>query len=76
VSNGHERGGIWALAGFLYQIVGMLSLTANISETSSFNVSRDLNEAFLFLENVGSSVSARHEHLGQDVAFVSSRGIA
>lgn len=69
MANNHERGGIWALAGFLYQIVGMLSMTAQVRR-SNIIANDDLTEVSLFLTHVGEFVRARHEYLGQDVAFV------
>ncbi|MEM7118067.1 MAG: hypothetical protein AAF614_36895 [Chloroflexota bacterium] len=65
-----ENGGLWALAGFLYQIVGMLSITTQVSELLNFDNSKeDLQEAFLSLENVGTTIRAKHEYL-EDAAFI------
>ena len=64
MSNGRE-GGIWALAGYLYQIVGMLSITARIS---SLPLKPDTTDDILVnLYDVGGLfIQAEHEAAGQD----------
>ena len=57
-----DKGGIWALAGFLYQIIGMLSYV-EVLEISNNGSSGNSEEALLVLKDVGKSIQARHEDL-------------
>ena len=64
-------GGKWALAGYLYQVVGLVSITARAS--SPIVISRDgsdeLVDALISFDNVGQGLEAYHERFGQDVVF-------
>jgi hypothetical protein len=67
--NGQD-GGRWALAGFLYQIVGMLSMVARASQPAEFSCENGETEvdSLLTLPNVGGRVQAYHERF-EDAAF-------
>jgi len=62
MANGRD-GGVWALAGFLYQIVAMLSITARASRAADLpsNGRSDEVDALLALFNVGDNFQAQHE---------------
>jgi len=67
MSNGRD-GGIWALAGYLYQIVGMLGMTAHVSSLPHGSNAAD--DVLVNLSDVsGSFKQAQHEAAGQDLLF-------
>lgn len=61
------NGGVWALAGYLYQIVGTLSITARTfdSTTSSVDELDDIDVLFNLLD-VGEALEAHPERYEQD----------
>jgi GTPase SAR1 family protein len=67
----NSDGGKWALAGYLYQVIGMVSITARAS--TPIVISRDgsdeLVDAVISFEDVGEGLQAYHERFGQDVVF-------
>lgn len=65
--NGRD-GGEWALAGFLYQILGVLSIPAYACRPIDISDHEDSNEvdSLLTLIGVGNTVRAHHEWFGQD----------
>ena len=67
--NGQD-GGKWALAGFLYQIVGMLSMVARASQPAEFSCESGETEvdSLLTLPDVGGRVQGYHERF-EDAAF-------
>lgn len=70
MSNNSDSGR-WALAGYLYQIVGLVSITARAS--SPIVIDRDGSDelvgAIISFEDVGRGLEAYHERFGQDVVF-------
>lgn len=68
----HDDGGVRALAGFLYQIVGTLSLAAQISEPPDLARTQDADkEALFILQDVQTAdFEAYHECFGEDAVFV------
>ena len=62
-----SNGGRWALAGFLYQIVGILGITARPGhELIPTTKAEDEIDVLLNLADVGNSFQAYHEQYGQD----------
>jgi hypothetical protein len=74
MANG-QNGGRWALAGFLYQIVGMVSMVARTSEPADLSPNHgDIRaDSLLMLPNAGIRVEAYHERF-EDVAFMDEDG--
>jgi hypothetical protein len=70
MANG-QNGGRWALAGFLYQIVAMLSMVARASEPPEISNDEDeiMADSLVMLPNVGEEIQAHHERF-EDVAFI------
>lgn len=64
-------GGKWALVGFLYQFVGMLSITAHAYGPITISSRDEPNEleALLTLLGVGEGLRAHHERFEQDAVF-------
>lgn len=59
-------GGIWALAGYLYQIVGTLDITARLSSVPH-RLGTDSDEVLVALKDVGGYFEeAQHERGGED----------
>lgn len=65
--NRHSSGR-WAIAGFLYQILGMLSIVASSLDEASFTVNEDESNLSLSLFDVGENFQASHEWF-EDAAF-------
>ncbi len=66
-----RHGGKWALGGFLYQIVGMVSITARASSPVPISDPDELDEIdvlFITLVDDGEDLQAHHERL-QDAVF-------
>jgi energy-coupling factor transporter ATP-binding protein EcfA2 len=62
-------GGKWALAGFLYQIVGTLSITARALTGIRNDNAWDEVDALVALIGNGGGLQTHHEQLGQDAVF-------
>jgi len=67
-------GGRWALAGYLYQIVGLLSITAQVSSSMADSGDDESDDISLLLDvGVGEAndalVQAHHEQFGEDALF-------
>lgn len=77
MTNGH-RGGIYALAGYLYQIVGMLSMVAWASSpTTTINPDElDELEAILRVKGDNGGVRGQTEVLGEDAVLTSNNEFA
>lgn len=65
------HGGKWALAGFLYQIVGMASIMARALAPAVISSGDESDEvdALVALIGDGEELQAGHEQLGQDAIF-------
>lgn len=61
-----KDGGVWALAGYLYQVVGMLGITARLIQGSKKMDAQGDLDAIFGLSNVGRSIGAHHESYQQD----------
>ena len=69
-----QDGGRWALAGYLYQIVGMLSIPAHVSNLAlkSRDSGTDDVDVLIDLDVSGSDdalIEAQHEQFGEDALF-------
>ncbi|MCL5952222.1 MAG: hypothetical protein M1132_10965 [Chloroflexi bacterium] len=67
-----QDGGRWALAGFLYQLVGTLSVAVPIGAASNVPITDLKNiDLLLSIRNMGTPIRIHPEQLGQDAVFTS-----
>lgn len=64
-----QDGGLWALAGYLYQVVGTLSIPATIPDSTLSIQDHDRTDALLELTKVGEALCTQPEQYGQDVVL-------